>query len=629
MSEQGRFARRTVLGLMGAASASALLRPLRVEAQTAGVDMGPRHGLSIFGELKYPQGFKHFDYVNPDAPKGGTLSEMPSVAAYNASLLTFDTLNGYILKGNAPSRLDFVFDTLMVRAYDEPDAVYGLVAESVEVREKGDKLVFRLREAARFHDGSKLTAEDAAFSFMLLKEKGHPLISLNLREMKKAEALDARTLVVTFTGKQTRDLPIFIAGTLPIFSKAYYSKNKFEATTLEPPLASGPYRIGKFKAGDNITYERVADYWARDLNVNVGSWNFDRIRFEFYRDRTAGFEAFSAGHYLFREEFTSKVWATQYNFPAVKDGRVKLATLPDHTPSGAQGWFINARRTKFSDPRVREALTLAFDFEWTNKNLFYGLYRRTSSFFENSPMRAEGSPSAAELKLLEPFRDKLSPAVFGPAVAAPVSDGSGQDRKLLRRAAQLLDEAGWKIDGGMRRNAKGEALTVEFLGDDPVFQRVEGPYAKNLRLIGIEAKSRLVDSAQFQDRIKSYDFDLTVQRYSLGLTPGIEMRGYWNSDYGKEPGSRNLCGIDNPAVDALIETVIAAETRAEQIVAARALDRVLRAGQYWVPQWNKASYTLAYWDIYDRPKVAALYDRAVEQTWWVDAARAAKLKLKG
>ncbi|WP_367273694.1 extracellular solute-binding protein [Parvibaculum sp.] len=417
---------------MGASAVAALLRPLRVEAKA--LDSGPRHGLSIFGELKYPKGFAHFDYVDPKAPKGGTLSEMPSVSAYNASLLTFDTLNGYILKGNAPVRLDLIFDTLMARAFDEPDAVYGLVAESVEVMEKGDRLIFRLREGARFHDGTKLTAEDAAFSFMLLKTKGHPLISLNLREMKKAEALDARTLAVTFTGKQTRDLAIFVAGTLPIFSKAFYTAHKFEAT-LEPPLASGPYKIGAFKAGDNITYERVADYWARDLNVNVGSWNFDRVRFEFYRDRTSGFEAFSAGHYLFREEFTSKVWATQYDFPAVKDGRVKLLTLPDHTPSGAQGWFINARREKFADSRVREALTLAFDFEWTNKNLFYGLYKRTSSFFENSPMRAEGLPGADEMKLLRGGMENLGRP-------APQRQGRGADGRISRRRSGVPEGRG-------------------------------------------------------------------------------------------------------------------------------------------------------------------------------------------
>jgi microcin C transport system substrate-binding protein len=622
------FSRRDALALMGAAGGAALV-PASFARAGAEVDAAPRHGLSIFGELKYPKDFPHFDYVNVAAPKGGTLSQMPSTGAYNASLLTFDTLNGYILKGNAPPGLDYTFDTLMVRAFDEPDAVYGLVAESVEELEKGNKLVFHLREAARFHDGSPLTAEDAAFSLKLLRAKGHPLIAGFLREMKDAKATDKHILTVSFTGNQTRDLPIFVASTLPIFSKAYYTANKFEESSLTPPLGSGPYRIGNFKAGSFITYERVSDYWARDLNVNVGQWNFDNIRFEFYRERTAGFEAFTAGRYLFREEFTSKVWATQYNFPAVKDGRVKLETLPDNTPSGAQGWFINTRREKFRDPRVREALILAYDFEWANKNFFYGLYKRTTSFFENSPMRADGAPDAAELAVLEPYRAKLPPEVFGPPFTPPVSDGSGQDRKWLRRAADLLDQAGWTISNGARRNAKGEALTIEFLGDEPMFERIEGPFVKNLKLLGISAQSRVVDSAQFQDRLKSFDFDLTVQRYSLGLTPGIDMRGYWNSDFAALPGSRNISGIADPVIDALIEKTIAAETRAQQIVLARALDRVLRAGKYWIPQWYKASYALAYWDIYDRPAVGPRYDRGVERTWWVDAAKAAKLGIKG
>jgi microcin C transport system substrate-binding protein len=627
MTNRPDLSRRETLALIGLAGGAALLSPTSVFAGTKGIDTNPRHGLSIFGELKYPQGFPHFDYVNAAAPKGGTLSQMPATGAYNASLLTFDTLNGFILKGNAPSGLEYIFDTLMARALDEPDAVYGLVAESVQVMEKGDKLVFHLRDAARFHDGTPLTAEDAAFSLTLLKAKGYPLISSYLREMKAAKATDKHTLVVTFTGRQTRDLPIFVS-TLPIFSKAFYTTNKFEETTLTPPLGSGPYKIGDFKAGDHITYERVADYWARDLNVNAGQWNFQKISFEFYRERTAGFEAFTAGHYYFREEFTSKVWATQYDFPAVKDGRIKLETLPDHTPSGAQGWFLNMRRDKFLDARVREALTLAFDFEWENKNFFYGLYSRTRSFFENSPMRAEGAPDAAELKVLEPYRAQLAPEVFGPAFTPPVSDGSGQDRKLLRRAADLLTQAGWTIADGARRNARGEALTIEFLGDDPLFERIEGPFIKNLKLLGIAARSRVVDSAQYQDRLKSFDFDVTVQRYQMGLTPGIEMRGYWNSDFAKVPGSRNLSGISDPVIDALIEKTIAAETRAEQIVLARALDRVLRAGKYWVPQWYKASYAIAYWDIYDRPATGPRYDRGVERTWWVDAAKAAKLGIK-
>ncbi len=628
MTSKFDLPRRNVLGLMGASLGLSLL-PAPLRAQTAGADTGRLHGLSIFGNLKYQPGFTHFDYVAPDAPKGGTLSQTPSNGAYNASLLSFDTLNGFILKGDAPPGLEYVFDTLMTRAYDEEDAVYSLAAESVEIRDKGNRLLFHMREAARFHDGSRLTAEDAAFSFNLLKAKGHPLIALNLREMKEAKALDAATLSIVFTGNQTRDLAIYIAGGLPIFSKAWYTAHAFDETTLVPPLGSGPYQIGAFKAGNFITYERVADYWARDLNVNVGQWNFDKLRFDFYRDRTAAFEAFASGQYRFREEFTSKTWATQYDFPAVKDGRVKLETLPDHTPSGAQGWFINTRREKFADPRVREALTIAFDFEWTNKNLFYGLYRRTVSFFENSPMRAEGLPSPEELKLLEPWRAKLPESVFGPAYAPPLTDGSGQDRKLLRRASELLEQAGWKITDGARKNAKGEALTVEFLGDDPILQRIEGPYIKNLKLLGIAAQSRLVDSAQFQKRIKSYDFDLTVQRYSLGLTPGIEMRSYWGAEFAKTDGSRNLSGIENPAIDALIEKVIAAPTRADQIVAARALDRVLRAGQYWIPQWYKASYALAYWDIFARPAVLPKYDRGVERCWWFDAAKAKKLGIEG
>jgi len=613
MSEPLRLSRRRVVSLAGAALALPWL-PRGLRAAPAG-----RHGLSIFGALKYGPDFRHFDYVNPAAPKGGTFSQIGPTTAFNASFYTFDTLNGYILRGNAPQGLSLIFDTLMARAFDEPDALYGLVAESVEISEDGNRYIFHLRDGAQFHDGTPLTADDAAFSFLLLKEKGHPLISQNMSEMAAAEALDARTLEIAFTGKQTRDLPLFIAGGLPIFSKAYYTANDFTEASLTPPLGSGPYRIGDFRAARFIDYARVADYWGRDLPVNVGQWNFDRIRFEYFRDRTAQFESFKAGNYLFREEFTSKTWATEYNFPAVRDGRVKLLTLPDDTPSGAQGWFLNTRREKFKDPRVREALGLAFDFEWTNKNLFYGLYKRTESYFENSPMKAEGEPDAAELALLEPFRDVLPEAVFGPAVVPPVSDGSGQDRGLLRRAATLLDEAGWRIEQGMRRNADGQTLTVEFLDDEPMFERIVAPLVKNLRLLGVAATIRQVDTSQYQERMNNYDFDASIRRFSLGLTPGIELRSYWNSKFAEVPGGRNLSGISNPAVDALIEIVIAAGSREEQTVAARALDRVLRAGHYWIPQWHKNSHHLAFWDIFGRPETKPKYERGVIRTWWVEA----------
>ncbi|MFA7638457.1 MAG: extracellular solute-binding protein, partial [Parvibaculum sp.] len=551
MSIVPRLTRRDILALGGGALAASLLPGGMAHAGEK------RHGMSIFGELKYAPDFSHFDYVNPKAPKGGTFSQVGPTAAFNASFYTFDTLNGYILRGAAPQGLDLIFDTLMVRAYDEPDAVYGLVAESVEASDDGNSLTFHLRDGAYFHDGTPLTAEDVVFSILLLKEKGHPLISQNLRELADVQAHGARVVEITFTGNQTRDLPLFIAAVLPIFSKRYYTENEFGAS-LTPPLGSGPYRIGSFRAGRFINYERVTDYWARDLNVNVGQWNFDRIRFDYYRDRTAQFEAFASGQYLFREEFTSKTWATEYNFPAIRDGRVKLAELPDETPSGAQGWFLNMRREKFQDRRVREALTLAFDFEWTNANIFYGLYKRTESYFENSPMKAAGVPSAEELAQLEPWRDTLPEDVFGEVVSPPVSDGSGQDRRLLRRAAALLDEAGWTVQDGKRRNAAGDILSLEFLDNDPMVERLTAPLVKNLRLLGIDATIRLVDSSQYQQRRDNYDFDVMIQRYSLSLTPGIEIRAYWTSDFAGVPGGRNLSGIADPAVDALVEKVIAA-----------------------------------------------------------------------
>lgn len=611
-----RLSRREVLALGGGALAANFI-PFRPAHANTGER---RHGLSFFGELKYGPDFTHFDYVNPAAPKGGTFSQIGPTAAFNASFYTFDTLNGYILKGTAPQGLDLVFETLMVRAFDEPDALYGLLAESVETTADGNGLTFQLREGARFHDGTPLTAEDAAFSFALLKEKGHPLIAQNLKEVSSVKARDARTLDIRFTGKQTRDLPLFIAGVLPVFSKAFYTEHEFDAS-LTPPLGSGPYRIGKFRAARFISYERVADYWAKDLPVNVGHWNFERIRFEYFRDRTAQFESFKAGDYLFREEFTSKVWATEYNFPAVEDGRVKLLTLPDETPSGAQGWFLNIRREKFKDARVREALGLAFDFKWTNTNIFYGIYKRTESYFENSPMKAEGLPDDAELALLEPWRSELPEEVFGPAVTPPESDGSGQDRALLRRAAKLLEEAGWTIQDGKRRNAGGEVLSVEFLDNDPMIERLTAPLVKNLKLLGIDATMRQIDSAQYQRRRDNYDFDIVMQRYSLGLTPGIEVRSYWTSDFAKLPGSRNLSGIANPAIDDLVEKVVAAPTRDAQITAARALDRVLRAGHYWIPQWHKNVHHLAFWDRFARPETKPRYHRGVITTWWADAEK--------
>lgn len=611
------LSRRAVLAAGTAACLSPLLpRPLAAS--------GRRHGMSVFGDLKYPAGFAAFDYVNPDAPKGGVLSLVPSSWAFNQNPQTFNSLNTLILRGDAPVGMDMIFDSLMVRALDEPDAMYGLAAEGVEISGDGNTYRFFLRPEARWHDGSELTADDVAFSLTTLKAQGHPIISQTIREMESAEAVGPTEVEVRFTGRQSRDLAFTVAS-LPIISKTYYETRDFDATTMEPPLGSGPYKVGRFGAGRFIEYERVEDYWAADLPAMRGQHNFRIIRFEFYRDRDVAFEAFKAGQYLFREEFTARTWSTGYDFPAIADGRVTRVTLPDDTPSGAQGWFINLRRAKFADPRVREALICAFDFEWTNRTLFFDLYQRTHSYFQKSDLMAEGLPDEAELALLEPWRGEIPDDTFGEPYSPPVSDGSGQDRRLLRRAAGLLREAGWTVDQGVLKNRDGEVMRIEFLDRDPSFERVVQPYVRNLRLLGIEANSRTVDPAQFQSRMNAFDFDVVPRRYSMSPTPGEAIKQFWTSPSADVPGSNNLSGIRSPAIDALTETVINAKTREEMVTAARALDRVLRAGRYWIPHWYKADHNIACWDIYDRPEQKPTYGLGVLQTWWVDAERARAL----
>jgi microcin C transport system substrate-binding protein len=577
------------------------------------------HGLSSFGTLKYPADFKHFDYVNPDAPKGGRLATMPT-----SSINTFNHFNAYILRGDAAEGVSLLFDSLMARAVDEPDAVYGLVAHAAEVADDKLSATFYLRPEARFSDGSALTAEDVVFTLDKLKKDGHPRYQMLLRDVVSATAVDPQTVRYTFKGENLRDLPLTVAQ-LPIFSKAFYTANDFLKESLDPPLGSGPYQVGEFRQGTFVSYNRRKDYWAAELPVNRGRYNFDTIRFEYYRDRAVGLEAFKARAYDLREEFTSKSWATEYDVPAVREGKIVKLTLPDGRPSGAQGFFLNMRREKFADSRVRKALDYAFDFEWTNKALFFGLYIRTASYFENSDLKAEGKPSDAELALLEPFRDKLPPEVFGEPYTPPVTDGSGRFRPSIREASRLLDEAGWKLDGGVRKNAKGEILECEFLIDDPVTERIVGPYAGRLSDLGVKATLRRVDPTQVQERLRRYDFDISTQRYSLSQTPGPEVRAFWNSEAGKEDGSYNLSGIADPVVDVLIDKVLAAKSRDELRTACRALDRVLRAGHFWVPQWYKAAHNIAMWDKFARPAVKPAYDPAILDTWWYDAEKAAKL----
>jgi microcin C transport system substrate-binding protein len=583
-----------------------------------------RHGMSAFGDLKYPADFKHFDYVNPDAPKGGLFSQLGPTTQYNQNFLTFNSLNSYILKGDAAQGLELTFATLMAGAADEPDGLYGLAARAVIISADGLTYRFLLRPQAKFHDGSRITAQDVAFSLGLLKEKGHPIIHQLTRDMVSAEAVDDLTVVVRFAPKRGRDVPLFVAQ-LPIFSRAYYTGRPFDETTLDVPLGSGPYRVGRFEAGRYIEYERVKDWWGADLPVSRGLNNFDTMRFEFYRDRDVAFEGFTAKSYLFREEFTSRIWATRYDFPAIRDGRVKKEELPDQTPSGAQGWFINTRREKLADPRLREALIYAFDFEWTNKNIMYGSYKRTVSVFQNSDMMAQGMPSPGELALLERFRGQVPDEVFGEPFMPPVSDGSGQDRAMLRKAAVLLQQAGTVLKDGKRVTPKGERITIEFLNDEPAFQPHHLPFIKNLAALGIEATLRTVDPVQHKARTDGFDFDIAIERFSFSSTPGDGLRPYFTAEAAAAKGTHNLAGIADPVVDALTEAIIAAPTRRDLIVACKALDRVFRAGRYWIPQWYNPSFRIAYWDVFGHPATKPRYARGVPETWWYDRDKAAKL----
>ena len=580
----------------------------------------PKHGLSAFGVLKYPAGFEHFEWVNPDAPKGGRLSLIGPAAR-----TTFDTFNGFILKGDPAQGLDLLFDSLMTRAYDEPDAVYGLVAHSAELAPDGSSVTFHMRPEASFADGTPLTSEDVAYSFEILKTKGHPNLRSQLKPIAGAVALDAHTIRFDFTGALIRDLPLVVAG-LPILSKAYYATREFDQTTLDPPLGLGPYKIGDYKQGASVTYQRRDDYWGKALPVNRGRFNFDEVRYLYFRDRATELLALQAGEFDLREEFTAVAWVTGYDVPAVKSGQLVRLTLPDESPSGAQGFFLNTRRPKLADARVRQALDYVFDFEFASKTIFYELYTRTESFFENSPMKAEGKPSAAELALLEPFRAQLPPEVFNEPYRSPVSDGSGKDRKLLQAADRLLSEAGWVLKNGVRVNGKGEALDPEFLIVDPVSERVLSSYVATLKQLGLVPSIRRVDPAQYQRRLKSFDFDVVTTRYSLRLTPGIELKSYWGSETANMDGSLNLAGINSPVIDALLTKAIEAKSRADLEVATRALDRVLRAGHYWVPQWYKPAHHIAHWDRFSRPAVKPRYERGIVHTWWYDAAKAAKLK---
>ena len=583
------------------------------------------HGISAFGELKYPADFAHFDYVEPTAPKGGTISFRGTLASQ-----TFDSLNAFILAGEAAQGLELIYDQLMVRAYDEPDAVYGLLAEKIEYPKDRSWVIFTLRKGAVFADGDPVMADDVVYTIETLKTDGSPLYQIQLKDVANAEALSDREVKVTFNaGAQTRDL-IATVGEVAILPKHYYETVTFKKSTLDPPLGSGPYVVSDVDPGRNITYCRNPNYWATDLPVNVGTWNFDCMRFEYFADTTAAFEALKAGVYLFHEENYSAIWATGYNFPALDKGWVKRETVSDDRSSGAQGFWLNMRKSKFQDRRVREAIGLMFNFEWSNETLFYGLYERTDSFWENSNMQAEGMLEGEELAVLEPFRDQLPETVFSePAYSPPISSTRKTDRKLVREANRLLEAAGWIVGSdGKRRNAAGELLSMEILDDGPAFERIALPYIENLKLIGIDAKWELIDSAQYEQRQETFDYDVVIGRFSLPLSPSIELKTLFGSESVDAPGTFNLSGVNDPVVDALIQNIIAAEDRDALTVRVKALDRVLRDKIIWVPNFYKGTHWLAYWDVFGKPEKKPPYDRGVDY-WWFDQAKYDALVAQG
>ncbi len=615
--------RRGALRLGATAAFLATMKPWAWASGKTGL-----HGLSVFGDLKYPAGFTQFDYVDPSAPKGGRIVFQPPYWYFNQNTQTFNTLNTYVLRGDAPPRMELCFDSLMTRAADEPDAMYGLLAETVDVSEDGNVFTFHLRPEARFHDGSPLTAEDVAFSFMLLKKDGHPNISQVIRELVTAEATGPATVVVTLSGKQARDTILTVAG-LPVFSKAFYSANDFLAGTLTPPLSSGPYKVGRVSAGRYIEYERVADYWGKDLPVNAGFGNFDVIRVDFFTERQTAFEAFKKGEITFREEFTSITWATEYNFPAIVEGKVVKTLFPAEKRPSFQGWFFNTRRSKFRDPRTRQAIALAFDFEWSNRNLFFDSYTRLESWFEKSDFAAVGMPTPEELALLEPFRADLPPEAFGEAYVPPVSDGSGRDRKLLRQASELLAAAGWIQVGNQMTDEEGAPLEVEFVIDAGVFERVLAPYVKNLKLIGVDASIRQVDPVQMQSRQNDYDFDIAMFALSLEPTPLDGLQQIFGSKAADTPGTYNLAGVREPVVDALLAMLPSVGSREQLVAITRSIDRIVRAKHYWVPNWYRPTHNVAHWDLFGWTENKPDYSFTPETTWWFDRDKAAAIGMAG
>ncbi|MGB4102392.1 MAG: extracellular solute-binding protein [Alphaproteobacteria bacterium] len=600
--------------------AATLFLVCMLTAGTAWADPAPQAAVAMRGTPKYAATFTHFDYTNPDAPKGGNVR-------FGATG-TFDSVQPFILKGIPAEGTTLPFDTLTESSKDEPFTQYGLLAKTITVAPDRSWVAYELRPEARFHDGHPVTAGDVVFSFEILKTKGRPYYRSYYKDVVKVETPDARHVKFIFKDGKNIELPLII-GQLPVLPKHFWQGKDFDATTLQPLLGSGPYKVATVDPGHAITFERVKDWWAKDLPIAKGRYNFDTIRFDYYRDEMVELEAFLAGRYDVRVENTAKLWATGYNAPPVKSGAIIKREIPNALPTGMQGFIFNLRRPVFQDVRVREALGLAFDFEWSNKNVAYGAYTRTISYFDNSDMAAKGLPDAAELKLLEPLRGKIPDTVFTQEYKPPVTDGSGNNRDNLRRAAALLQEAGWSLKNGKLIDSKGTQFTFEFLDNSTRFERWLQPFFRNLERLGIKTNFKVADTSQYQNRLDNFDFDMVTTTFPQSLSPGNEQREYWTSAKAAETGSRNLIGIKNPAIDGLVEAIVAAPDLSALNTACRALDRVLLWNHYVIPHWHIGKYRVAAWNKFGQPATPPKYDLGLLDTWWLDAAKSAIVKPQG
>jgi microcin C transport system substrate-binding protein len=578
------------------------------------------HAIAMHDQPKYPATFTHFEYASPKAIKGGVI-RLHAIGS-------FDSLNPFITKGNPVDRIGLLYDTLTTSSQDEPFTQYGLVAEKIEYPEDRSWVAYHINPNARFHDGKKITASDVVFSFNTLIGKGAPNYAYYYADVKDAKAISSSIVKFTFKNATNKELALII-GQLPVLPEHFWKNRTFDKSSLDVPLGSGPYKIKSIDAGRSVTYERVKDYWGKDLPVNLGSYNFDRVIVDYYRDDTVAIEALKAKQIDFRYERISKTWNTSYDIPAAKVGLLKKQSIRDYSPRGMQAFIMNLRKAPFNNSKFREALNYAFDFEWENKNLFFDAYTRTDSYFSNSDLASSGIPQGRELDILTPFKSQLPESVFTTTFKNPSTDGTGNNRANLRVAQKLLTDAGYIIvDGKLMNPVNKQPVIIEFIERDPSFERVLNPYVENLKRLGIQLNIRAVDTSQFINRLNAHDFDMTTLSIGQSQSPGNEQRDFWTSTAADTEGSSNYSGIKNPVVDALVDLIINAPNRAELVVRTRALDRVLLHNYYAIPQWSILNHRLVYWDKFQQPDVAPKFDRTFDaglMTWWINPEKAKKI----